>query len=355
VTGGEHRRRQRDRFEAAHSGGRTMPNLHVIAGIGETPSYPLVRRIGLADIKAALAKGFDDFSAMPTHVLFLGILYPVVGLFLFWATVGYDIMPLLFPLASGFALIGPFAAVGLYELSRRREQGLESSWTNAFDVLQSPSRDAILALGFLLMAIFLIWLATAQLLYQSLFGFDTPASITQFARDVFTTPAGWTLIVAGNAIGFLFAVLVLIISAVSFPLLLDREVGAAVAIHTSIRAVLANPLPIAVWGLIVALALLLGSLPFLLGLAVAMPVLAHATWHLYRRVVEPDLGPRPEHRRPLKAPRYAADFPAALFPSPAIEDQPPGSPVSPSAAPDTSAGHAARSVQESSKATSSSS
>ncbi len=292
-----------------------MPNLHVIAGIGETPSYPLVRRIGLADIKAVLVQGFDDFSAMPTHVLFLGILYPVVGLFLFWATVGYDIMPLLFPLASGFALIGPFAAVGLYELSRRREQGLESSWTNAFDVLQSPSRDAILALGFLLMAIFLIWLATAQLLYQSLFGFETPASITQFARDVFTTPAGWTLIVAGNAIGFLFAVLVLIISAVSFPLLLDREVGAAVA----------------------------------------MPVLAHATWHLYRRVVEPDLGPRPEHRRPLKAPRYAADFPAALFPSPAIEDQPPGSPVSPSAAPDTSAGQAARSVQESSKATSSSS
>src|SRR5436309_3252510 len=157
-----------------------MPNLHVIAGIGETPSYPNVRRITLADVREALARGFDDFSAMPTHVLFLGILYPVVGLLLFWLTVGYDIMPLLFPLASGFALIGPFAAVGLYELSRRREQGLESSWTNAFDVLRSPSRDAILVLGFLLMAIFLIWLATAQLLYQSLFGYETPASITQF-------------------------------------------------------------------------------------------------------------------------------------------------------------------------------
>jgi uncharacterized membrane protein len=305
-----------------------MPNLHVIAGVGETPSYPTVRRIGLADIKEALAKGIDDFSAMPTHVLFLGILYPVVGLFLFWLTFGYDVMPLLFPLASGFALIGPFAAVGLYELSRRREQGLESSWTHAFDVLRSPSRDAILALGFLLMAIFLIWLATAQLLYQSVFGFATPDSITQFARDVFTTPGGWTLTVAGMAIGFLFAVLVLIISVVSFPLLLDREVGAGVAIHTSVRAALSNPVPIALWGLIVAVALLVGSLPFLLGLAVVMPVLAHATWHLYRRLVEPDLSPRPEYRPRTKAPRYAADFPAALFPTPAIGEQRAGSEAS---------------------------
>jgi uncharacterized membrane protein len=301
-----------------------MPNLHVIAGFGETPSYPTVRRIALADLKDALAKGIDDFSTMPTHVLFLGILYPVVGLLLFFLTVGYDVMPLLFPLASGFALVGPFAAVGLYELSRRREQGLDSSWANAFDVLRSPSRDAILALGFLLMAIFLIWLATAQLLYQSLFGYETPASITQFARDVLTTTPGWTLIIAGNALGFLFAVLVLIISVVSFPLLLDREVGAAVAIHTSVRAVLANPVAIATWGLIVAVALVLGSLPFLLGLAVVMPVIAHATWHLYRKVVEPDLGPRPEHRAQPRAPRYAAVFPAALFPSQPIEGEPAG-------------------------------
>lgn len=326
--------------EAANSGGRTMPNLHVIAGVGETPSYPKVRKIGLTDLKGALAGGIDDFSAMPTHVLFLGILYPLVGLFLACLTFGYEVVPLLFPLASGFALLGPFAAVGLYELSRRRELGLESSWTNAFDVLRSPSRDAILALGFLLMAIFLIWLATAELLYQSLFGFSTPGSLTQFARDVFTTPRGWTLIIAGNALGFVFAVLVLIMSVVSFPLLLDREVGAAVAIHTSVRAVLANPVPIAIWGLIVALALLIGSLPFLLGLAVVMPVLAHATWHLYRRLVEPDLSPRPEYRPRPKAPRYAADFPAALFPSRAIGGEPSA---------ETSAGDAAQPAEQGSK------
>jgi uncharacterized membrane protein len=324
-----------------------MPNLHVIAGAGETPSYPKVRKIGLTDLKQALAEGIDDFSAMPTHVLFLGILYPLVGLFLACLTFGYEVVPLLFPLASGFALLGPFAAVGLYELSRRREQGLESSWTNAFDVLRSPSRDAILALGFLLMAIFLIWLATAELLYQSLFGFSTPQSLAQFARDVFTTPRGWTLIIAGNGLGFLFAVLVLIMSVVSFPLLLDREVGAAVAIHTSVRAVLANPVPIAIWGLIVALALLIGSLPFLLGLAVVMPVLAHATWHLYRRLVEPDLSPRPEYRPRPKAPRYAADFPAALFPSRLLGGEPSAAPS------ETAAGNAAQPAGETSKPTNS--
>jgi uncharacterized membrane protein len=320
-----------------------MPNLHVIAGVGETPSYPKVRRIGLADIREALAKGIDDFSAMPTRVLFLGILYPLLGLFLACLTFGYKVVPLLFPVASGFALLGPFAAVGLYELSRRRELGLESSWTNAFDVLRSPSRDAILALGLLLMAIFLVWLATAELLYQSLFGFTTPESIMQFARDVFTTPRGWTLIIAGNALGFLFAVLVLIMSVVSFPLLLDREVGAAVAIHTSVRAVLANPVPLAIWGLIVAVALVIGSLPLLLGLAVVMPILAHATWHLYRKVVEPDFSPRPQYRPRLKAPRYAADFPAALFPSRTIGGEPSA------VAPETSAGHAGQPAGETSE------
>lgn len=175
----------------------------------------------------------------------------------------------------------------------------------------------------------------------------SPESLAQFARDVFTTPRGWTLIIAGNAVGFLFAALVLIISVVSFPLLLDREVGAAVAIHTSVRAVLANPVPIAIWGLIVAVALVVGSLPFLLGLAVVMPVLAHATWHLYRKVVEPDLGPRPEYRPRPKAPGYAADFPAAPFPSRAIG----GERAAP--APETPAGNVAQTAGETSETTNS--
>lgn len=291
-----------------------MPNLHVITGAGESPSYPIIRKIGFADLKDAVAKGIDDFWVMPTHAIFLAIIYPIVGLFLARMTLGYDVIPLLFPLAAGFALIGPFAAIGLYELSRQREKGVDVSWEHAFGVLRSRSLVGIAALGMVLMIVFLTWLATAQWLYQSLFGKWWPESIEQFLSDIFTTSEGWILIIAGNGIGFLFAVLVLTISVVSFPLLLDREVGAVVAMHTSVRAVLRNPLMMAAWGLFVAVTLAIGSLPLFFGLAVVLPVLGHSTWHLYRKVVEPDLSPRQDHEPRPKGRRYAADFPAVLFP-----------------------------------------
>ena len=268
-----------------------MPNIHLFTGAGDSPAYPIVRKIGVADLKDAVAKGVDDFLAMPTHVIFLAVIYPVVAWFLAAMTFGYDLMPLLFPLAGGFALIGPFAAIGLYELSWQRERGVEVSWKHAFGLLRYPSLDAIAAMGMVLMIVFLVWLATAQLLYQSLFGYALPESIRQFLSDILTTPAGWTLIIAGNAIGFLFAAFVLTISVVSFPMLLDRDVGAMGAMHTSVRAVLRNPLMMAAWGLFVAVALVIGALPFFVGLAVVMPALAHSTWHLYRKVVEPDLSP----------------------------------------------------------------
>ncbi len=246
---------------------------------------PAVRSIGMADLKEALIRGVDDFRAMPSHAIFLCLIYPLVGFFLGGLTLGYNVLPLFYPLAAGFALVGPFAAIGLYELSRRREQGLDAFWTDAFGIVHSPSFGAIAALGLTLMAIFVAWVASAQALYQSLFGLHAPQSTMLFLREVLTTPAGWWLIVLGNFIGFLFALLVLTISVVSFPLLLDRQVGAVEAVLTSVRAVLLNPRTMAMWGLIVAGLLLIGSLPFFLGLAVVMPVLGHSTWHLYRRVV----------------------------------------------------------------------
>src|ERR1700680_916150 len=257
-----------------------MANLHVIAGSSLRSAEPGVRKIGLSDLKDALAKGFTDFWAMPTHAVFIGLIYPIIGIVLGRLTLGYDVLSLLFPLAAGFALVGPFAAIGLYELSRRREQGLPTTWKNAFDVLQSPSLGAILVLGILLMIIFAIWLAVAQAIYIAIFGDGAAGSIPHFIEEVLTTPAGWTLIVVGNGVGFLFALGVLTISVVSFPLLLDRDVGAPVAVLTSVRAVAANPLTIAAWGVIVAALLLVGSLPFFIGLAIVVPVLGHATWHL---------------------------------------------------------------------------
>jgi Predicted integral membrane protein (DUF2189) len=138
---------------------------------------------------------------------------------------------------------------------------------------------------------------------------------------VINTSAGWNLIIVGTGVGFLFAVLAPTLGAISFPLLLDRDVGAAVALLTSIRVVAASPLTMALWGFIVAALLLIGSVPFFLGLTVMMPVLGHATWHLYRKAVEPDPNPHPDYQPREKGRRFAADFPAALFPTRRVSRQ----------------------------------
>jgi uncharacterized membrane protein len=245
-----------------------------------------VRTITIADLRAALVKGLEDFGAYRTDVIFLCIIYPLAGLVLARLTFGYDMLPLLFPLASGFALLGPVAAVGLYEMSRRREQGAEIGWGDAFGVVKAPTFGTIIALGIVLLVIFLCWMTAAYLIYAATLGPEPPTSITAFLADVLGTNAGWAMIIVGCGVGFLFAALVLTISVVSFPLLLDRDVGLSLAIATSVRAVLVNPVPMAAWGLIVAGALVLGSLPALLGLIFVMPILGHATWHLYRKVVD---------------------------------------------------------------------
>ncbi|HVB90024.1 MAG TPA: DUF2189 domain-containing protein [Beijerinckiaceae bacterium] len=264
-----------------------MAYFHVIAGADDTPAHPIVRKLGPADIRYALARGAEDFWAMPSHLLFLGLIYPIVGVCLAAFTSGENALPLLYPLAAGFALIGPFAAIGLYEVSRRRELGLDVSWRHSFAVLRAPAMPSILALGVLLLLVFLAWMGTARALYIWLFGPMAPLSYGHFVNEIFTTSQGWTLILLGNAIGFVFAVVALSISVVSFPLLLDRDVGAGVAAQTSIRVVLANPIMMGFWGLIVAAAIVIGSAPVFVGLALVMPVLGHATWHLYRRAVEP--------------------------------------------------------------------
>jgi len=247
---------------------------------------PTINRVKAADLKDVLVRGIDDFGAYRTDVILLSLIYPIVGLVLVWWTFGYDMLPLLFPLVSGFALVGPVTAVGLYEMSRRREQGSRISWVDAFSVVQSPGFGAILTLGLILLAIFLLWLATALFVYDLTLGPEPPVSINAFVRDVFSTSAGLAMIVVGLGVGLLFAILVLSISLVSFPLLLDRDVGLYPAVLTSIRAVAANPEPMLLWGLIVAGGLVIGSIPALLGLIIVVPVLGHSTWHLYRKLVQ---------------------------------------------------------------------
>jgi len=250
------------------------------------PRLPTIRRIGFADVREALARGFDDFAASRSDVIFLCLIYPSAGLVLARLAFGYDMLPLLFPLISGFALIGPVAGIGLYEISRRREQNLSASWADAFGLVRSPTFGSIVLLAMVLLAIYLLWLAVANVIYDLTLGPEPPVSIAAFAHDVFTTLRGWTMIVIGIGVGFLFALLVLATSVVSFPLLIDRDVDVDTAVRTSVRAFVANPVPIAAWGLIVAAGLVIGSIPAFIGLIVIMPVLGHATWHLYRRLVD---------------------------------------------------------------------
>ncbi len=262
-----------------------MTSFHVIAGAGDRIVQPTVRKITLSDLTDALRAGLDDFRTKPSHVVFLSLIYPIAGVVLAAWTSGTNVLHLLFPLMSGFALLGPFAAIGLYEISRRREAGLDTSWSHAFDVLRSPAIPAIAALGFFLMVVFVAWILAAQAVYTTLFGPDAPSDLWPFLGDVLSTPRGWTLILVGNLVGLVFATVVLCTTVVAFPILLDRDVGAYEAMRTSLLAVAANPVTLAVWGIIVALCLALGSLPLFAGLALVFPVLGHATWHLYRKLV----------------------------------------------------------------------
>ncbi|MDD3446775.1 MAG: DUF2189 domain-containing protein [Zavarzinia sp.] len=250
-----------------------------------TETRPAIRRIALSDLREALARGFHDFTACRSDVVFLCLIYPLIGLVLGRAAMAGDMLPMIFPLASGFALIGPLVGVGLYEMSRRREQGLPVDWRKAFGVLRAPSIAGILLLGLVLVFVFFAWQYAALAVYDATLGPAAPASLGAFLHDVLNTSEGLTMTLAGVAVGFVFALAVLTVSVVSFPMMVDRHTRIDVAVATSLRAVAANPGPMAAWGAVVAGLLVLGTIPFFAGLVVVLPVLGHATWHLYRRVV----------------------------------------------------------------------
>ncbi len=245
----------------------------------ETAHVPEIRTIGLSDIRGALADGLEDLSALRTDALSIVIIYPLMGIVIAVTAATYNLLPLVFPLASGFALIGPIAGIGLYLLSQKRE--LEASG----EAIPRPAYGSIAVVGGLLFAIFVAWLLVAHWIFQLTLGPDAASSIGVFAREIFTTPAGMTMIVAGVGAGFLFAVAALAIGIVSLPLLLERQVGPVTAVRTSVRAVTRNPGVMAAWGAIVAASLVIGSAPALVGLVIVFPLLGHSTWHLYRRLI----------------------------------------------------------------------
>lgn len=261
-----------------------------LGGRGAEAGEIAVREITMDDLREALRRGAEDFAAFRTDVLMLCLIYPFAGLCLAWLAFSGGQIALVFPLVAGFALIGPVAAVGFYELSRRREAGQKASWGDAFGFLSGPSLGPILVLGAYLFALFVTWMIAAWWIWRLTLGPEPPASAAAFTSDVLTTGAGWAMIVVGIGVGALFAASVLAMSLVAFPLLVDRHVGLPAAVATSVEVARKNPRTVAAWGAIVAASLAIGAIPALLGLVVVLPVLGHATWHLYRRAVAPPRG-----------------------------------------------------------------
>ncbi len=251
-----------------------------------TAPVPLpVRKITTDDLRASLADGYADFKAKRGDLLLVGVLYPLIGI-VTAVLVDNRSIPLLFPLVAGLLLLGPLVATGFYELARRRDAGIDSEWHHFFDVLRSHSIGSIVAVGTGLLAIFALWLASATVIYAVFFGGEPPISVSGFFRDVFTTPQGWGMIVSGSLAGVFFAIIVLAVSVVSLPLLVDRQLSAERAVATSLAAFRKNTAVLLRWGLTVAVILAVASIPVFIGLAVALPVLGYATWHLYTRLID---------------------------------------------------------------------
>jgi uncharacterized membrane protein len=245
-----------------------------------------IRKITDEDLRLSLKQGLGDFQAMRGDLVFAGLIYTFIGVAAAVMTTNGPLMPFFFPVVAGVGLLGPVAAVGFYELARRREDGLESGWRHMLDVRKRPSVDDMGVVAGLLLAIFALWIIVAGILYVALFGWTAPTSITGFFGMVFTTPRGWALIVSGAVIGAIFGWVVLAISVVSLPLLVDCNVSAAEAVSASWRAAHANKAEMIRWGLIVLGLLVLGSIPLFVGLAFVLPWLGYSTWHLYTRLVD---------------------------------------------------------------------
>ena len=246
-----------------------------------------VRRISNQDLSYSLRRGLDDFLTFRGDIVFAGVVYTVIGLAAVVMTASAPLMPFFLPVVAGVGLLGPLAAVGFYELARRREAGHEDlHWFNFLDVRKRPSADEIGIVAGLLLLIFFLWLLAAGALYALLFGWAAPTSIPQFLGTMLTTPKGCLLIAAGGIVGAIFGWIVVALSVVSLPMLVDCKLSASEAVSASWRAAHENRGELVRWGIIVGALLVLGSIPLFVGLAFVLPWLGYATWHLYTRLID---------------------------------------------------------------------
>lgn len=244
-----------------------------------------IRQITLKDLTQSLKEGYRDYGSKPSSIPLLILFYALFALVFTLFSFGQDLRYLVFPVVAGFTLIGPIVAIAFFEMSRRRELGKELRWRRAFSFIHTSSFAPILALSVLMTLLYLAWLFMAELIFFSLFEASMPVSMEDFVNQLFNTRHGAALIAYGNFVGLLFALSALALSVVAFPLALDKPVTSFTAVSVSIRAFMSNSLVLTVWGLIVVAFIAAGAAVFLIGLSVTLPVLGHATWHLYRKLI----------------------------------------------------------------------
>ena len=252
---------------------------------------PVVRTIGAADIVDALAAGLRDFRAAPLYGLFFGGLYAVGGILIVLSAYALNMSYLAYPLGIGFALIGPFIATGLYEVSRRLESGEPLSWGGVLGVIFAQRNRQLSWMAFVTLFVLWVWMYQVRLLVALILGYKTPATLDGFLDIIFTTPEGLTFLAVGHVVGALLALVLFSLTVVSFPLLLDRNIDFVTAMITSVRSVVTNPRPMISWAAVVVILLIIAMAPSFLGLFVVLPVLGHTTWHLYRKLVAPEEEP----------------------------------------------------------------
>lgn len=248
---------------------------------------PVVRAIGAQDVVDAFGQGLRDFQRAPGYGLLFGAVYALGGIAIaLFATVMHQAY-LVYPLAAGFALIGPFVAVGLYEVSRRLETGQPLSLSGVFGVIFEQGRRELGWMAFVTLFLFIIWMYQVRLLLALFLGFQTFTTMGEFLNVVITTPEGLMFLLVGNVVGAILALVLFSLTVVSFPLLLDRDLDFITAMITSVRAVVTNPVPMIGWALAIVALMIAACLPAFAGLLVVLPVLGFSTWHLYRKLVEP--------------------------------------------------------------------
>jgi uncharacterized membrane protein len=256
-------------------------------------SDPVVRPIKVADIAEALSQGLRDFQAAPLYGLAFGGFYALGGIVITLSLTAFGLVYLAYPLAAGFALIGPFVAIGLYEVSRRREAGEPLSPRAIFGVV--TSRSEIGWMAFVTLFVFIVWMYQVRLLIALILGLNASfGSLSEFLSVLLTTNEGLLFLAVGNCVGAALALVLFSLTVVSFPLLLEREVDFVTAMVTSVRAVVTSPGPMIGWAATIVLLLGISALPYFLGLVLTLPILGHATWHLYRRLVVPVAAEMPE-------------------------------------------------------------